>query len=288
MTAPRFSLEQLEAEGGTLLPAKEVVSLLDINIDVDLALALAAPIDLAIAANANVAAPINAAVSANVLSFLSSSAAVANQGVLIDQYISGEAIATAEQDAVIHQPGTGGADTDSSAVAAQPLTETTEEPLEPVTNGSETTEPTEEPLEPVTEAIQEEPLEPVADEEPLQPLADTLEEPLEPVTEVTDDVLDPVTGAIDGAPDRGRRNKPAHLPPPPPQPPPHPPPRGQEPHQPPPKPTSPPPSPAAVAANIGSIGSEAIAIADQTAIITQRLDGVVAEATVEQDAEITQ
>src|SRR5215210_1012288 len=58
----RPSAQDLEAEAGTILPAKEVMSvpLLDLNIDVDLALALAAPIDLAVAGNLNVALPIDA------------------------------------------------------------------------------------------------------------------------------------------------------------------------------------------------------------------------------------
>jgi len=59
---------ELEAEAATALPAKEVMSLLDLNVDIDLALDLVAPIDLAVAGNLNVAAPINAAVAANVLS----------------------------------------------------------------------------------------------------------------------------------------------------------------------------------------------------------------------------
>ncbi|MGH9084553.1 MAG: peptidoglycan-binding protein, partial [Acidimicrobiales bacterium] len=67
----RLSREDLEAEAGTALPAKEVLSLLDLNVDLDLGLDLAAPIDLAVAANANVVAPIDAAVSANILSALS-------------------------------------------------------------------------------------------------------------------------------------------------------------------------------------------------------------------------
>ena len=65
----RLTAEDLEAEQVLALPAKEVISLLDLNVDLDLALDLAAPIDLAVAANLNVAAPIDAAVSANVLSF---------------------------------------------------------------------------------------------------------------------------------------------------------------------------------------------------------------------------
>jgi hypothetical protein len=43
-----------------------------------------------------------------------------------------------------------------------------------------------------------------------------------------------------------------------------------------------------VAANIVSIGSEATAIASQNATITQDLDGVLAEATADQDSTITQ
>lgn len=99
----RLSAEELTAEAGTLLPAKEVLSLLDLLVDLDIALDLAAPIDLAVAANANVAAPVNAAVGANVLSALSNAAAVAEQGVNVDQAISGEAIANAPQTSVIDQ-----------------------------------------------------------------------------------------------------------------------------------------------------------------------------------------
>ena len=60
--------EELEAEGVTALPDKEVVSILDLAADIDLAIDGAAPIDLAIALNANVVAPIDAAVGANLLS----------------------------------------------------------------------------------------------------------------------------------------------------------------------------------------------------------------------------
>jgi hypothetical protein len=100
----RLTRDEIEAEGGTALPAKEVFSpILDLTVDLDLALDLAAPIDLAVAANANVAAPIDAAVAANVLSFTSTSAALADQDVLIDQHISGEASAFAPQDAALDQ-----------------------------------------------------------------------------------------------------------------------------------------------------------------------------------------
>lgn len=45
---------------------------------------------------------------------------------------------------------------------------------------------------------------------------------------------------------------------------------------------------AAVSANIGSVDSEATAVSQQTAIINQDLDDVTAEATADQDSEITQ
>ena len=73
--------EELAAEGVTALPDKEVVSILDLAADIDLAIDGAAPIDLAIALNANVVAPIDAAVSANLLSNGSTSQALADQGV---------------------------------------------------------------------------------------------------------------------------------------------------------------------------------------------------------------
>lgn len=98
-----LSSEELAAEVGTALPDKEVLSLLDLNVDIDLLLDLAAPIDLAVAANANIAAPIDAAVGANVLSTDSTAQALADQGVLINQGITGEAVANATQDSTIDQ-----------------------------------------------------------------------------------------------------------------------------------------------------------------------------------------
>ena len=89
--------EELEAEEVTALPDKEVVSILDLQVDADIALDLAAPIDLAVAANANVAAPIDAAVGANILSVGSSAQALSDQGVMITQDIVGDATATATQ-----------------------------------------------------------------------------------------------------------------------------------------------------------------------------------------------
>src|ERR1700712_773662 len=101
----RLSLSDLEAESGTMLPDKEVMSLLDLNVNVDLALDLAAPVDLAVAANANIAAPIEAAVSSNVLSAGSEAGAGAHQVVQLDQGLSGSAIADAPQHAGVDQTG---------------------------------------------------------------------------------------------------------------------------------------------------------------------------------------
>ena len=95
--------EELLAQGGTALPDKEVASVLDLNADLDLGINAAAPIDLAVAANANVAAPIDAAASANILSFGSEAQALADQGVIIDQGITADATADSTQDSVIDQ-----------------------------------------------------------------------------------------------------------------------------------------------------------------------------------------
>src|SRR5437868_13423591 len=88
---------ELAAEAGTALPPKEVISLLDLNADLDLGLDVAAPIDLAVAANANVAAPIDAAVGANVLSVDSTAQALSDQGVIINQGLDADATAHAVQ-----------------------------------------------------------------------------------------------------------------------------------------------------------------------------------------------
>ncbi|KIS26368.1 peptidoglycan-binding protein [Arthrobacter sp. SPG23] len=98
-----LSDEELMAQGGTALPDKEVASVLDLNADLDLGINAAAPIDLAVAANANVAAPIDAAASANILSYGSESQALADQGVIIDQGINADATADSTQDSTIDQ-----------------------------------------------------------------------------------------------------------------------------------------------------------------------------------------
>jgi hypothetical protein len=281
----RLSIEELEAEAGAVLPAKEVLSvpLLDLNVDLDLALALAAPIDLAVAANANVALPIDAAVSANALSALSSATAVATQGVMIDQFISGEAIAEGEQTSVIDQTdsgatgaaavnpaGAGEAATPAAgataAIAAAPVadaTQPTTEVAQPETGSTqpttetqaapETVQPAAEPAQPAVEAETPAPTDVV---QPAQTDLDSLLEAgllnLDVNVALDADIAAPIAGAV-----AANANVAA-------------------------------PIDAAVAANIGAIGSEAIAAADQTAIITQRLEDVTAHATVDQDSEIDQ
>lgn len=99
----RVSMDEIEAEGATALPNKEVMSVLDVNANVDLGLDLAAPVDLAVAANLNVAAPIEASAAANVLSADAQAVSIAQQHGTIDQGISGSAEATAPQHADISQ-----------------------------------------------------------------------------------------------------------------------------------------------------------------------------------------
>ena len=101
----RISPDEIEAQTGAALPDKEAMSPLDVNADLDLALDLAAPVDAAVAANANVAAPIDASVAANVLSFDSVASASADQDSVILQNLDGTAVANAIQDADIDQSG---------------------------------------------------------------------------------------------------------------------------------------------------------------------------------------
>jgi hypothetical protein len=119
----RVSMDEVEAEDATALPSKEVMSLLDVNANVDLGLDLAAPVDLAVAANLNVAAPIEASAAANVLSPDAQAVSLAQQHGLIDQGISGSAHATAQQHTDISQnsnPEAGGATAADGAAAGEP------------------------------------------------------------------------------------------------------------------------------------------------------------------------
>jgi hypothetical protein len=111
----RLTREELEAQDGADLPDKEAMSVLDdiggltsgglLNLDVDLALDadVAAPIDAAVAANANVAAPIDASVAANVASVDSVAQAVSDQDSIIVQDLDGVANAVADQTATVEQ-----------------------------------------------------------------------------------------------------------------------------------------------------------------------------------------
>jgi hypothetical protein len=118
-TNPGLTAAELESQDVTAVPDREAMSVLDgldpsallntslLNLDVDLALDadVAAPIDAAVAANANVAAPIDGAVAANVLSVDSSAQALADQDSIISQDLDGVAEANAIQDADIDQSG---------------------------------------------------------------------------------------------------------------------------------------------------------------------------------------
>ena len=204
----RMSREELAGEAGSALPPKEVMSLLDLNVDADVALDLAAPIDLAVAANANVAAPIDAAASANILSALSSAQSLADQDAQITQGISGEANAEALQASDLDQAN-----------------DTIEEPAQGVTVPPLPTDP-----------------------------ADALSGGLLDVNvdlALDADIAAPIAGAV-----AANANVAA-------------------------------PIDAAVAANVASIGSTAVASADQDSIIVQELDGV-ANATANQDATVEQ
>src|SRR5919112_6665380 len=111
----KLSKEELEAQDGADLPDKEAMSVLDtvggltdgglLNLDVDLSLDadVAAPIDAAVAANANVAAPIDASVAANVASVGSTAVASADQDSIIVQDLDGVANATADQSSTLTQ-----------------------------------------------------------------------------------------------------------------------------------------------------------------------------------------
>jgi hypothetical protein len=131
ITRAGLTPQELSAEGITALPDKEVVSLLDLNLDLDLALDLAAPIDLAVAANANVAAPIDAAVAANILSAGSTATALGDQGVMITQEIVGDSSATATQDSDIDQ-----SDDEIGAVAPAVEAEPTDDTGDAVDTGA--------------------------------------------------------------------------------------------------------------------------------------------------------
>jgi hypothetical protein len=106
-TAEALSGDELAAEMAVDLPDREAMSLLDLNLDLALDADVAAPVAAAIAANANVAAPIDAAVAANVGSVDSTAIASADQDAEITQILNGTATANADQDSTITQGSSG-------------------------------------------------------------------------------------------------------------------------------------------------------------------------------------
>jgi hypothetical protein len=224
----RLSMADLEAESGTMLPNKEVMSLLDLNVNVDLALDLAAPVDLAVAANANIAAPIEAAVSSNVLSVGSEAGAGAHQAVGLDQGISGSAIANAPQSAGVDQTHDAGA----------PATDT------PATHAPAATAPAT-----GTEAAG------TGGTAPAVTSGGALDGPLLNVNadiNANAHLAAPVAGAV-----AANANVAA-------------------------------PIDASASANVASVDSTSTAVSDQSALISQHLDGVTADATANQTANVAQ
>jgi hypothetical protein len=100
-----LSEEELAREDASDLPDREAMSLLNLDVNLDLALDGAAPINAAAAANLNIAAPIDAAVSANIGSVDSTSVAIADQDSIIVQELNGTATATSDQSSAIDQGG---------------------------------------------------------------------------------------------------------------------------------------------------------------------------------------
>ena len=103
MSEDGLTPEELQAENAVALPDKEVVSILDLNVDVDVLIDAASPIDLAAAAQLNVAAAIDAAAGASVLAFDSTASAGNHQETMVTQLLEGDAFARSIQDSDISQ-----------------------------------------------------------------------------------------------------------------------------------------------------------------------------------------
>jgi hypothetical protein len=129
------SMDEIEAEDAVSLPNKEVMSLLDVNANVDLGLDLAAPVDLAAAANLNVAAPIEASASANVLSPDAKAVSEAYQHGSINQNITGDATATAPQHASVAQDSSNAFGSDSTGTSGGAPSGTTVGGADSLVNG---------------------------------------------------------------------------------------------------------------------------------------------------------
>ncbi|TLM72974.1 peptidoglycan-binding protein [Pseudarthrobacter sp. NamB4] len=255
-----LSDDELMSEQATALPDKEVASVLDLNADLDLGIDAAAPIDLAVAANANVAAPIDAAASANILSFGSEAQALADQGVMIEQGITADANAESTQDSIIDQSNDTIED-DTTAAGATAGTGTTEA-------GTGTTEAGTAPGTVDGAALRPDGTLPDGTLPdgvlPEETLPDVGALPVDPAAALDGDLLNvnvdlaadaDITAPINGAV-AANANVAA-------------------------------PIDAAVAANIGSIDSQAYAVAEQDAIISQHIDGE-ANASADQQSDLAQ
>lgn len=245
--------DELIAEQATALPDKEVASVLDLNADLDLGIDAAAPIDLAVAANANVAAPIDAAASANILSFGSEAQALADQGVVIEQGIVADANAESTQDSVIDQ----GNDTVDDGTAASGATGTEGTATGTEGTGTVTDGGTLLPDGTGTDGL-------VPEDGLGEALPDVGALPVDPAAALDGDLLnvnvDLAADADIAAPINGAVAANANVAA---------------------------PIDAAVAANIGSIDSQAYAVADQDALITQHIEGE-ANASADQQSDLEQ
>jgi hypothetical protein len=114
-TRSGLSDDELAAQRAADLPDREAMSVLDglsslndmnlLNLDVNLDATVqgATPINAGVAANANVGAPIDDSVGANVLSVDSTAVANAPQQSAITQTLNGVAVASADQGSAITQ-----------------------------------------------------------------------------------------------------------------------------------------------------------------------------------------
>ena len=232
------------------------MSILDLNADLDLALDVAAPIDLAVAANANVAAPDRRrGRRQRAVGRAPTAQALGDQGVMIDQGITGDATADAPQDSAIDtgDGGTAGAGgTDGGARGRASAL--------PTMPRHRAGAPRRRPGGPAHGDL------PTGTGRPATCRTDEL--PSCPTPEPPDVgcarwTATCSTSTSTSPPTRTwpRRSTARSRP----------------------TPTSPRPIDAAVAANIGSIDSEAIAVAQQDAIITQDIDG---DATADADQDV--
>ncbi|MGW1345714.1 hypothetical protein ACWCOV_32010 [Kribbella sp. NPDC002412] len=257
-----LSDEELNAQVGSVLPDKEVVSILDLNVDLALVIDAAAPIELAVAANANVAAPIDAAVGANILSSGSEAQALADQGVLITQGIDADASAHAVQVSGIDQSADPVDSGSSTPVEGGPAASTSAAPSAGSSAASEPVSGASTPAGGTTTPSEE-----TAGAEPAAAPAVVPDTGLETpdTSQLLDGSLLAVNVNIDAdvdlaAPIAGAVAANANVAA---------------------------PIDAAVAANVGAVDSQAVAIAQQDAIITQDITGS-ADASAEQTSDIDQ